>query len=148
MTSIDKQIKSKFRDDRQRFVVNLLYTAGWLRNMHIEFLKPFDVSPQQFNILRILRGFEDWMPMSEVKDRMVEKAPNATRLADKLIDKELIERKRCDVDRRVVYVQITNKGLQLLSDIGNLEDDQFTVTEKLTQKEARLISDILDKLRS
>lgn len=148
MASIDEEIKSKFKDDRQRFIVNLTYTAGWLRNKHIEFLRPFDVSPQQFNILRILRGAGDWMAMSVVKDRMVEKAPNATRLADKLLDKELIERRRCDDDRRVVYVQITQKGLNLLKAIDVKHDaGEFAFTQAVTQEEARMMSNLLDKLR-
>ena len=150
MTSIDQEIKSKFKDDRQRMLVNLMFTAGWLRNLHIDFLKPFDVSPQQFNILRILRGAGDWMAMSVVKDRMVEKAPNATRLADKLLDKGLIERRRCDDDRRVVYVQIAKKGLTLLDQIDVKHEEGaggFLFTENVTQEEARIVSDLLDKLR-
>jgi len=149
MTTIDQEIKSKFKDDRQRAVVNLLFTSGWLRNKHIEHLKPFDVSPQQFNILRILRGAKDWTAMSIVKDRMVEKAPNATRLADKLLTKELIERKRCDEDRRVVYVNIAKKGLKLLEEIDQVyEEDGFIFAQNLTQKEAKLMSELLDKMRT
>ncbi|MFT7611221.1 MAG: DNA-binding MarR family transcriptional regulator [Parvicellaceae bacterium] len=149
MTTIDQEIKSKFKDDKHRFIVNLMFTAGWLRNKHIEFLKPFDVSPQQFNILRILRGAGDWTAMSLVKDRMVEKAPNATRLADKLLAKELIERKRCDEDRRVVYVHIAKKGLKLLEAIDDVHDKEgFVFGEDITDKEAKMMSDVLDKMRS
>jgi DNA-binding MarR family transcriptional regulator len=148
MGTIDEEIKSKFKDDRHRFIVNLMYTAGWLRNKHIDSLRPFDVSPQQFNILRILRGGADWMPMSVVKDRMVEKAPNATRLADKLLDKGLIVRRRCDDDRRVVYVEITGAGLGLLADIDKAYEKEGLVSvDHISQEDARRISDILDQLR-
>ncbi|MBL4703619.1 MAG: MarR family transcriptional regulator [Flavobacteriales bacterium] len=148
MASIDEEIKSKFKDDRQRLVVNLAYTAGWLRNRHIEFLKPFDVSPQQFNILRILRGAKDWVAMSIVKDRMVEKAPNATRLADKLMDKSLIERRRCDEDRRVVYVHIAEKGLALLKEIDEKhEEAHFAVAASISLEDAKFMSNLLDELR-
>ncbi len=148
MASIDEEIKSRFESNKQRFVVNLAYTAGWMRNRHIEFLKPFDVSPQQYNILRILRGAGDWMAMSVVKDRMVEKAPNATRLADKLLDKRLIERRRCDADRRVVYVQITDTGLKLLKEIDEKQKVGFDISAlNITEEEARLMSNLLDKIR-
>ena len=98
------EVKTKFANERHRFVTNLVYTSGWIKNLFTEDLKPFNISSQQFNILRILRGADDWIAMSHVKKLMIEKAPNATRLADKLLNKSLIERKRSNADRRVVYV--------------------------------------------
>ena len=114
MTSIDQVLKSKFTDDKHRFAVNLVYTASWFKNLYTDFLKSYDLSSPQFNILRILRGNGDWLPMTTVKERMVENSPNATRLADKLVDKKLIERERSASDRRVVFVKITATGLALL----------------------------------
>jgi len=148
MASIDQEIDSKIKDDKQRFIVNLMYTSGWLKNLFNNTLKPFDVSSQQFNILRILRGANDWLAMNVVKERMVEKSPNATRLADKLIDKGLIERERCDSDRRVVFLRITETGLKLLKEvdeIGNKEIDAFR--DRISVEEAKQFSDILDKMR-
>ena len=83
--------------------------------------------------------------MQIVKDRMIERAPNATRLMDKLCDKTLIERERCDHDRRVVYVKITNQGLALLSTIDDNKNLSFL--ENLTEEEAVILSDLLDKIR-
>jgi DNA-binding MarR family transcriptional regulator len=80
-----------------------------------------------------------------VKDRMVERAPNATRLMDKLCDKNLIERDRCEHDRRVVYVKITKEGLVLLSTIDIQENFKFL--EKISEEEAVTLSAILDKIR-
>jgi DNA-binding MarR family transcriptional regulator len=148
MATIDEEIKSKFMHDRHRFTANLVFTAGWIKNLITEFLKPYGISSPQFNILRILRGANDWVAMSEVKNLMVEKAPNATRLADKLLDKELIERQRSDADRRVVYVRISNKGLKLLKKIDDNEDrSHIEFMERITDKEARQMNKILDKMR-
>jgi len=80
-----------------------------------------------------------------VKDRMIERAPNATRLMDKLCDKNLIERERCEHDRRVVYVKINSKGLALLTTID--QNNHMSLFDKLTDKEAVVLSDLLDKLR-
>lgn len=149
MPTISEAIQSSFETDQHMAVVNILYTANWLKNLHGDDLKSYDITLQQFNILRILRGGKDWMTMNDVKSRMIEKSPNATRLADKLIDAGLIERKRCDEDRRVVYVRITQKGKKMLKTI----DDQKTMLpvdgfhKNLTTKEAKTLSDLLDKLR-
>jgi MarR family 2-MHQ and catechol resistance regulon transcriptional repressor len=80
-----------------------------------------------------------------VKDRMVERAPNATRLMDKLFDKKLIERKRCEHDRRVVYVKITKLGLELLMKIDKNKTASFL--ENLSEEEAIILSDLLDRIR-
>lgn len=149
MPTISEAIQSSFETDQQMAVVNILYTANWLKNLHGDDLKQFDITLQQFNILRILRGGKEWMTMNDVKSRMIEKSPNATRLADKMIDAELIERKRCDEDRRVVYVRITAKGKKILKTIDDkkmmVPDDGFH--KNLSSKEAKTLSELLDKLR-
>ena len=148
MKPIDEEIKSKFANNKVRMMVNLMYTTNCIKNHFTDFLKPYEISSQQFNILRILRGDGDWLAMSIVKDRMIEKSPNATRLADKMIAKDLIERKRCDNDRRVVYVKITKEGLKLLKEIDEVNnEDRINYIENVTEEEAKIVSDLLDKLR-
>jgi len=148
MTSLDKEMNTKFKDDKHRFVSNLVYTSGWLKNKLNNTLKPFKISSQQFNILRILRGDGDWLAMNMVKERMIEKSPNATRLADKLIVKKLIERERSESDRRVVFVKITATGLELLKKIDEQVNDVFdNFSEGITTKEAKKFSAILDRMR-
>ena len=110
MGDISKDIKSKFASNKLKALINIKYTAHWLSSKENEFFKPFGISPQQYNILRILRGAKDRIKVQIVKDRMIERAPNATRLMDKLCEKNLIERERCEQDRRVVYVKINEKG--------------------------------------
>jgi len=145
MGDISKDINSKFTNNKVKALINIKYTANWLNSKEITFLKPYDISPQQFNILRILRGAGQAVKVQVVKERMIERAPNATRLMDKLCDKKLIERERCDDDRRVVFVEINKKGLALLKKIDTELNIDFL--NKLTEEEAQKLSDILDKIR-
>jgi len=145
MGDISKDINSTFINDKVKALINIKYTANWLNSKENEFFKPYGISPQQFNILRILRGAKERIKVQIVKDRMIERAPNATRLMDKLCDKNLIERERCENDRRVVFVKINQQGLDLLTTID--EDNHMALFDKLTNKEAVVLSDLLDKLR-
>ncbi|TMM28676.1 MarR family transcriptional regulator [Polaribacter aestuariivivens] len=145
MGDISKDIQSNFKNEKIKALINIKYTANWLNSKENDFFKPYGISPQQFNILRILRGAKKEIKVQVIKDRMIERAPNATRLMDKLCDKNLIERIRCEHDRRVVYVQITEEGLKLLSTIDINKNLSFL--DNLTEKEASLLSDLLDKIR-
>jgi DNA-binding MarR family transcriptional regulator len=145
MGDISKDINSKFENSKLKALINIKYTSNWLNSKENDFFKPYGISPQQYNILRILRGAKDKIKVQVVKDRMVERAPNATRLMDKLCDKNLIERDRCEHDRRVVYVKITKEGLVLLSTIDIQENFKFL--DKISEEEAVTLSAILDKIR-
>ena len=145
MGDISKDIKSSFKNNKVKALINIKYTSNWLSSKENDFFKPYGISPQQYNILRILRGAKERVKVQIVKDRMIERSPNATRLMDKLCDKNLIKRERCEQDRRVVYAKITNQGLELLKNI----DDSRTVSflGNLTEEEAATLSDLLDKIR-
>ncbi|PQJ82354.1 MarR family winged helix-turn-helix transcriptional regulator [Polaribacter glomeratus] len=145
MGDISKDIKSKFTSSKVKALINIKYTSNWLSSRENEFFKPFGISPQQYNILRILRGAKEQIKVQIVKDRMIERAPNATRLMDKLCDKNLIERERCEHDRRVVYVKISQVGLKLLSTIDELKNVSFL--DNLSEEEATTLSNLLDKIR-
>lgn len=147
MTSIDKEIKSAFANNRQKAVINILFSSNWIRNMNNVVMSKHKISLQQYNILRILRGAGDKMNMQNVKERMIDKSPNATRLTDKLIEKGLIERIRSDDDRRVVYIKVTKLGLDVLLDLDGPTDDLVKTYDTLTEEEAGQLSDLLDKLR-
>jgi DNA-binding MarR family transcriptional regulator len=145
MGDISKDIKSKFVNNKVKAMLNIIYTANWINSIHNEFFKPYGLSPQQFNILRILRGSGEPLKVQEIKARMIERAPNATRLMDKLCDKSLINRLPCPGDRRVVHIEITDEGLRLLKKIeANLNDDLLS---NLSEEEAGTLSDLLDKIR-
>lgn len=148
MATIDEEIKSRFDNDRHRFVTNIIFTANWVQNAFTNQLKPYGISTQQYNIMRILRGGGDWMAMTDVKSRMLEKSPNATRLADKLVSKGLIERNRSESDRRVVYVRITKSGLQIMADIEETVNPiKYAMENNITDEEARMASAVIDKFR-
>lgn len=148
MKTIDEEIKTKFRNNRHRFIANLVFTSNCFQNLVVDFLKPYDISPQQYNILSILRGAGTWVTMNSIKEVMVDKSPNTTRLSDKLLDKGLVERKRSETDRRVVYLSITNKGKELLKKLD--EDDSGCHLEyfnRISEEDAIHFSNLLDRLR-
>ncbi|MEC3907966.1 MarR family transcriptional regulator [Tamlana sp. 2201CG12-4] len=145
MGDISKDINSKFDNNKVKAIINIIYTANWINSIQNEFFKPYGISPQQFNILRILRGAGKAIKVQTIKERMIERAPNATRLMDKLCDKTLINRLSCPDDRRVVHIEITQKGLDLLNEIDKeFKDD---LLENLTDAEASQLSNLLDKIR-
>lgn len=145
MGDFAKDISSKFPNNKIKATLNILYTANWISSHQNAFFKSYGISPQQFNVLKILKGAKKPLKVQTIKERMIERSPNATRLMDKLCAKELISRKHCPDDRRVVYIEITKKGLNLLKEISNqLKDD---LLENLTEEEAKILSDLLDKIR-
>jgi MarR family 2-MHQ and catechol resistance regulon transcriptional repressor len=144
----DNEIKATFISVQHRAIVNMGYTMHFLRNLQVDFLSSYQLSLAQFNILRILRGAGGFININTVKQRMVEKSPNTTRLMDKLIEKELIIRMRSETDRRAIEVRITGKGLALLE-----KTDQDIRMSELTQlplneKEAKTLNELLDKIRT
>ncbi len=146
---IDDAIQSKFQSSGQRALVNVRYTSNFFATKQHKFMATFDLSMPQYNILRILRGAKKSISVNDAKSRMVEKSPNTTRLMDKLFDKGLIERVRCENDRRVVFVKISEAGLNILLQIDKeLNSDKANMfTANLTDEEADTLSDLLDKLR-
>ena len=145
MGDFAKEINSSFQNQKVKALLNIKYTANWLDHIGNEILKPYKISEQQYNILRILRGAQNEITVTEVKERMIQKSPNTTRLMDKLCEKKLIDRKRCESDRRVVFTKINKKGLELLKSINMSEFDKHT--NRLTESEAKLLNQLLDKLR-
>jgi len=145
MGDLAKEINSKFPNEKVKALLNIKYTASWLDQIGNEILKPYKISEQQYNILRILRGAGKAITVNEVKERMIQKSPNATRLMDKLFDKQLIERMRCENDRRVVYIKIKKKGDELLEKINMKKFDD--VLKVLTEQEAKTLNTLLDKIR-
>jgi len=148
--AIEQEIKVKsFKSEYHKVIVNLIYTSGWLNGQHNEWLKPFDLSMQQYNVLRILRGSHpNPASVNTIINRMLDKSSNASRLVEKLRQKDLILRSACVKDRRQVDVKITTKGLDLLK----LLDDEYIDFENrfnsISPKEALQLSKLLDKLRN
>lgn len=146
MGDFAKEINSSFPNNKVKAFLNIVYTANWINSVQVAFFKPFGLSAQQYNILRILRGAGEPLKVQTIKERMIERSPNATRLMDKLNEKQLIERIACPNDRRVVHINITSKGLELLAEIDK-ENDKHDFINNLSEEEAANLSDLLDKLR-
>lgn len=145
MGDIAKDINTTFSNNKVKALLNLIYTANWINSKQNAFFKPFGISPQQYNILRILRGAGQAVTVQTIKDRMLERSPNATRMMDKLCLKKLILRVPCPTDRRVVHIEITEAGQDLLKQIdNNFMDD---ILKNISEKEAGILSDLLDRIR-
>ena len=146
---IGKEIKqAKFKDEYQKMVINVLFTSGWLESKHACSLKPYGISAQQYNILRILRGQHPKpATVNLLIDRMLDKNSNASRLVEKLRLKKLVDRATCEDDRRAVNVIITEKGLELIEEIERQESLIFKELSNLSEKEAEQLNMLLDKLR-
>jgi len=146
---LEDEIKqTKFKSDYNKLAVNIIYTHGWLINKYNEILKKFDVTPAQYNILRILRGqYPNPAPILLLKDRMLDKMSDASRLVERLRTKGLIDRKICNEDRRKVNVLITKKGLLLLSQIDEYDSEFEGFLKNLDISEAKEANILLDKLR-
>jgi DNA-binding MarR family transcriptional regulator len=144
---IEDAIQAKFQSPQHKAVVNIRYTANFLSNIQNNFMAQFHLTMPQFNILRILRGAKEAINVNTVKERMLEKSPNTTRLMDKLIEKELIDRVRCNEDRRVVYVKISEKGLALLAEIDEQFKENSIIQLNISDEDAQHLSELLDKVR-
>lgn len=144
---IEEAINTNFISEQQKAIVNIRYTSNWLSNIQNSFMKEFGLTMPQFNVLRILRGAKQSLNVQTIKDRMVEKSPNSTRLLDKLEAKNFILRRNDSEDKRAVMVSITEGGLAVLIRIDEKlkEKDFFNIS--LSDKEAEILSNLLDKLR-
>jgi DNA-binding MarR family transcriptional regulator len=135
--------------EQDRVTLNVIYTGNWLTSQFQQFLKPFGLSEQQFNVLRILRGQKgNPINLQDIQIRMVHKMSNATRLVEKLRIKGLVERHLNPENRRMVDITITKEGLKLLSRIDNaFKAKDWKSTYKLNENEAKQLNALLRKLR-
>ena len=146
--SIDKDINQRsFKSEHQRAIVNLIFTYNWTTEKLKHIFDKEDLTMQQFNILRILRGSE--MPLStlQIRERMLDKMSDTSRIVDRLIIKGRVKKNICKADRRLVDVSITDKGQKVLQKIDLQEDDLQNITSALSEKEAKSLNKLLDKIR-
>lgn len=150
--SIEADIKqtTPFKTPYHRVMVNLMYTSNWVADSQMRVLKPFGLTLQQYNVLRILRGqHPNPVKVSDITERMLDKMSNASRLVDKLVAKKLVLRTECPSDRRAVDVVITDQGLALLKRLDTHQAKwDLTQSGKLTEEEATYLSQLLDRLRT
>ncbi len=146
---IEEEIKGHFRNEYHRGFINLLYTVNQLNYQFEKDLKKHGLTPQQYNILRVLQGFRSQCPVSIgfLKERMLDKNSDVSRLVDKLFRKGLVERKENKTNRRQKEIDITRKGIRLLIDIKEFERKIDTLLLNLTEDEVGQLNQLLDKIR-
>ena len=147
--SIEQAIKQgKFDNEYEKGAVNILFTGSWLSNINSTRLKKHGITPEQYNVLRILRGSHpESMMLSHVTARMIDKSSNCTRLVEKLRQKGLLKREICENSRRQVDITILDSGLSLLRKIDAEAGQWLDTLKNITKSEAQELNRILDKLR-
>lgn len=134
----------------KKAIINLMYTENWVREKVTSELKSFDISIQQFNVLRILNG-QKGKPanLSTIQERMVSKMSNTTRLVDKLIQKNYVSRTTCPTNRRKVEIRITKEGKQFLDTVSPVINAfENNLTAHLTERDLLTLNELLNKLRT
>ncbi|MGK7393076.1 MAG: MarR family winged helix-turn-helix transcriptional regulator [Candidatus Cyclobacteriaceae bacterium M3_2C_046] len=146
---LEEEIKqTKFESEYQKLMINILYTGNWAYHNNKKFLKKYDVSPEQFNVLRILRGqYPNPSTVNLLNDRMLDKMSNVSRLVEKLRVKGLVVRKECPEDRRQVDIIITDKGLALLEQVDQEMPGFEKNFTKISPEDAKALNVLLDRLR-
>jgi len=141
--------QTKFRNEYHKAMINLLFTYGWTIERLKSFVSEEDITHQQFNILRILRGSHP-TPLStlQIRERMIDKMSDTSRIVDRLVSKALVKKVICKKDRRLVDVSISEKGLKLLEKLDQRQNEMDGILNNLTEKEASALSKLLDKIRS
>ncbi len=148
--TIEEIIKSKNKIALpKKTVLNILYTQNILGERFNEILKPYDLSSEQFNVLRILRGQKgNAVNMCDIQERMIAKTSNTTRLIDKLLLKEMVSRQVCPDNRRKIEVNITQKGLDTLQELDpKVEAFENKMQEVFTNQELKQLNEYLDRIR-
>ena len=147
---LEEEIGQKiFKNEIQKMMINIMYTSNWLQNILSDNLKDFDITPQQFNVLRILRGqHPNPARMHLLQERMLDKMSNASRLVERLRKKGLVLRKICRNDRRAVDVKITDSGLALLKELDTMEKEWHGRFKNIDKNDINKLNIILDNLRN
>ena len=145
---IEKDIQqTNFRNEFQKMGINIIYTANWLNEKMGQILSTEDITQQQYNILRILRGSDAPLSTLKIRERMLDKMSDTSRIVDRLIVKGLVEKTACIKDKRLVDITATKKGLQLLEKLDALNEQIDSILKGVSEKEATTMNQILDKLR-
>jgi DNA-binding MarR family transcriptional regulator len=145
---IEKDIQqTNFRNEYQKLGINLMYTASWLNERIGRFLMQEDITQQQYNILRILRGSEVPLSTLQIRERMLDKMSDTSRIVDRLIVKELVQKSACKTDKRLVDITLTQKGLELVTRLDQFNDKIDSILQGVSKEDAIIVNQILDKLR-
>jgi len=146
--SLEKDIsQSSFRNDYQKGIINLIYTYNWMNEKMKKTFDKEDVTAQQYNILRILRGAGKPISTLQIRERMLDKMSDTSRIVDRLVLKGLAQKSTCKNDKRLVDVSISVKGKKLLEKMDRYENDMDAIFGNLSDTEAKTLNKLLDKIR-
>ncbi len=143
-----KQVRD-FRNEYQMVAVNIIYTYNWLTESFKQLLEPYDITLQQYNVLRILKGsYPEPISTLEIRSRMLDKMSDVSRMVDRLLIKELVTKKPCPSDKRLVDVLLSEKGHALLDQMSVFDKEMDNRLNNLSLEEANQLSELLDKIRA
>lgn len=147
--SIEEEIRGRFRNSYHKGLINLIYTANQMSYEFVQSLKRHGITDQQYNVLRVLRGYRCQGPQSIgfIKEHMLDKHSDVSRIIDRLYEKEMVSREENPDDRRQKSVQITEKGLGLLNEIFDCEKESDKLLSNLSPEEIEELNLLLDKIR-
>jgi DNA-binding MarR family transcriptional regulator len=147
--SIDKDINQrKFRNEHQKGVVNIIFTYNWMTEKLKALFEQGDLTMQQFNILRILRGSDKPLSTLQIRERMLDKMSDTSRIVDRLVIKGLTKKVVCKTDKRLVDVTITEKGKKVLEKLDRYQGELDGILGGITIAEAKTLNKLLDKIRN
>jgi DNA-binding MarR family transcriptional regulator len=147
--SIEKDInQTRFRNEFQKSAINLIYTFNWMNERMKGIFDQYDITPQQFNILRILRGAGEPLSTLQIRQRMLDKMSDTSRIVDRLLKKELVKKTICKGDRRLVDIIISDRGKKILEKLDACNDQMDSVLKRLSVTDAKKLNQLLDKIRS
>lgn len=147
--TLEEEIKStKFESELHKAQINILFSAAWIKGKLTSFLKQYQLTHEQFNVLRILRGQSpEAICMMDIASRMLERNSNVTRIVEKLLNKNWAARQKSTTDKREVKISITEAGLELLRKMDTLLKSEKVHYANLSETEAQLLNALLDKMR-
>jgi len=141
------QQKRPFRNAYQKVIVNLIYTHNWMTSQLQQYLKPYGITSKQYNVLRILNGAGKPISTSTIRERLLDKMSDASRMVERLHQRGLVIRTTCPTDKRLVDVSLSEKGKKLLEAMSKFDGEVDKVAMQLSKTEAEQLSELLDKLR-
>jgi DNA-binding MarR family transcriptional regulator len=145
---IEKDIQqTNFRNEYQKLGINIMYTANWLNEKITGILSQEDITQQQYNILRILRGADKPLSTLQIRARMLDKMSDTSRIVDRLVAKELVEKNTCPTDKRLVDVVLSKKGFVILEKLDQLNHHLDALMKGISEKDAITMNQLLDQLR-
>ncbi len=136
-----------FRNEYQKAAINLIYTFNWMNEKNKAIFDEENITPQQFNILRILRGAKVPLSTLQIRQRMLDKMSDTSRIVDRLVTKGFVKKNTCVKDKRLVDVSITDKGRKLLERTDLKQDEMDAVLKNLSETDAKTLNRLLDKIR-